>query len=185
MCLINYSLSSGGFRRGTQIHVGFLWETQSSGNLLPIQLLADTDSCVQDEQLIFSVAGGRRVLGACTSVCQGFAGRIPDSGPLPSYSWFFFSPCRRKEELSHSAPWELRPWIQQLIFVCSAVWPTLCPSPFPGCRVKQKSKEFFFFPAALAWQWRMSNYPRDKCFSAATPPQEVCSWFRLALSSRI
>lgn len=105
--------------------------------LLPIQLWGDRDSCVQDEQFIFSVAGGSRML-------------VPALQSVRDLLHFhhlhdFFSPCRRKEELSHSAPWELRPWIQQLIFVCSAVWLTLCPTLSQAVEWNRNQRNFFSF----------------------------------------
>lgn len=53
--------------------------------------------------------------------------------------------------------------------------------PFPRLWSGLEIRIFFFLPAALALQWRMSYYPEDKCVLTATSPQEVRSWFRLLI----
>lgn len=94
------------------------------------------------------MAGGRRILSGCTSVWQGFAGRIPDSGP-PLSSSLFLSPCKSKEELSHSAPWELRPGIQQLIFVCSVSGLCCVQALSQAVEWNRNQRNFFFLSCSF------------------------------------
>ena len=120
----------------------------SQGTLFPTQLLTNRVFGVQNVQLTFSVAKGRSILSGCNFNLSGIRWQAASAwlrslGPGPPQLFsLLLSPCKRKEELSHSAPQELRPWVKYLILSA------LLSSP---CRVQTLSQ-------AVEWSRNQRNF---------------------------